>query len=80
MLKEGEKKMEKVKFEHQSEFVFLVPKEVFKSEKKEEKSKQKQQKANPRNYAKYHEQQLDLKKLKAKLDANSMGNYNLRMY
>ena len=72
--------MEKLKFEHQSEFVFLVPKEVLKSEEVKEKPKLKQHKANFKNYAKYHQQKLDVNKLKAKLDAKNMGFNYSRMY
>ena len=72
--------LEKLKFEHQNEFVFVVPEEVFKLEEAKEKPEKKLHKANFRNYAKYHEQKMDLNKLKAKLDAKNMGFYYSRMY
>ncbi|MFX1317388.1 MAG: hypothetical protein ACFE9T_16115 [Promethearchaeota archaeon] len=71
--------MQNLKLEQGKNIFILIPEEAVKLD-EEEKPKMEQIKAESKNYAKYHEEKINIDKLKAKLDAKIMSSFYLRMY
>lgn len=72
--------MEKLRLEQENNIVVIVLKDDIKVDEAEEKSKQVQIKAEYNNYAKYHEELINIDKHKVKLDVKNMSFFYSRMY